>query len=224
MRKISRFLLPIALLLAGLAILLYPAVSSYINQLHSSQAIQSFTDQMEDTADEALLKQLELAQGYNARLSADGMAFGEVSADYYEILDFGNGMMGYIEIPRIDVRLPICHGTDALTLQSGVGHMPQSAFPIGGEGSHAVLTGHTGLPSAQLLTDLYKLEIGDVFHITVGNRTITYTVDQIKTVLPENTGDLRPAAGKDYCTLVTCTPYGINTHRLLVRGVRQVNS
>lgn len=220
----TRILLPAALLLAGLAVLLYPTVSSYINQLHSSQAIQSFTDQVENTADAALERELALAKAYNARLTDSRMDSGEVSADYYDILNFGNGMMGYIEIPRIAVRLPICHGTDAVTLQSGVGHMPQSAFPIGGAGNHAVLTGHTGLPGAQLLTDLHKLAVGDVFHITIGNRTITYTVDQIKTVLPENTEDLKPTAGQDYCTLVTCTPYGINTHRLLVRGVRQVTS
>ena len=132
----------------------------------------------------------------------------------------GDGMMGYIEIPEIDIYLPIYHGVSEEVLSKGIGHMPNSAFPIGGEGNHAVLTGHTGLPSAKLFTDLTELEEGDRFYIHILDLVLCYTVDQIKVVLPNEGQDLSIVPGKDYCTLVTCTPYGINSHRLLVRGIR----
>ena len=139
---------------------------------------------------------------------------------YYSILDFGNGIMGYIQIPGIDVKLPIYHGVSTQVLEKGVGHLPASSFPIRGEGNHAVLTGHTGLPSASLFTDLHKMQQGDQFQVTVGDTVMTYQVDQIKVVLPNETEDLQTVPGEEYCTLVTCTPYGVNSHRLLVRGSR----
>jgi sortase A len=136
----------------------------------------------------------------------------------------GSGLMGYIDIDRINVELPIYHGIEKTVLQVGAGHMPGSSLPIGGDSTHCVLSGHRGLPSAKLFTDLDEIEIGDTFTITILNRCFTYEVDQIKIVLPEEFDDLRTVEGKDYCTLLTCTPYGINTHRLLVRGHRTANA
>lgn len=194
--------------------MLYPAISDYINRMRTSQAIQSFADR--EISNDEELRQLELARAYNASLLT-GL---EPQIPYEQILDFGDGVMGYIEIPTIKVKLPIYHGMSSEVLAKGAGHMPGTAFPIGGEGNHTVLTGHTGLPSAQLFTDLTELKIGDRFSVTVGSCTVTYQVDQIKTVLPSDGSDLVPVPGEDYCTLLTCTPYGINSHRLLVRGHR----
>lgn len=211
-KKITSFM-AILLLLAGLGVLFYPAVSNVINRYNSSYAIARMNQELEP--DEAE-KQLALAREYNENLKrADGETKG-----YDRILNFGNGLMGYICIDKIEVRLPIYHGTDAATLEKGVGHMHESAFPIGGNGNHAVLTGHTGLPSAKLFTDLTELEEGDRFSVVIAGATTVYQVDQIRVVLPSNGKDLQPAADKDYCTLVTCTPYGVNSHRLLVRGFR----
>ncbi len=221
MRKFFRLALPILLLLLGLLVLLYPRISSYINDRHSSKVIQSFTQQIQQTTDTHLQTQLALAEAYNRRLTGTVPDLsGSANADYFAILDFDGGMMGYISIPALKVELPIYHGVGTVALNKGVGHLPQSAFPIGGAGNHAVLVGHTGLPKAKLFTDLNKLRPGDSFHITVGDRKITYVVEQIKTVLPFETEDLRSVPDKDFCTLVTCTPYGVNSHRLLVRGVR----
>lgn len=140
---------------------------------------------------------------------------------YNKILDpAGTGVMGYIDIDKIGVELPIYHGTDSTVLQVGIGHIEGSSLPVGGESTHCVLSGHRGLPSAKLFTDLDELKIGDTFTITVLDRVLIYQVDQIKVVLPEEVADLQIENGKDYCTLVTCTPYGINTHRMLVRGIR----
>lgn len=219
MRKWFSGILPAVLLLAGFLLLLYPWLSNYVNRLHSSHAVQHFSDQLQSAGDDILSQQLRLAQAYNAALDRLGFSQ-EVGEEYGTILNFGNGMMGYISIPCIDVLLPIYHGVSPEVLQKGVGHLPQTAFPIGGAGNHCVLTGHTGLPSARLFTDLCKLEPGDRFSITVGHQTATYQVDQIKIVTPAEIQDLMPVDGQDYCTLVTCTPYGINSHRLLVRGCR----
>ncbi|MBQ8165372.1 MAG: class C sortase [Clostridia bacterium] len=211
----------VVLCLAGVGLLIYPTVSDFINRIHSSRAIQELVVQMEDIPDEELMAQLEYAREYNDRIVDRVFADKNNSLkDYYEILDFANNMMGYIEIEKIDVKLPIYHGVSADVLSKGVGHLPQSTFPIGGEGYHAVLTAHTGLPSAELFTDLVELREGDVFKIYIANEELMYKVDQIKTILPEETEDIVPVPGEDYCTLVTCTPYGINSHRLLVRGTR----
>ena len=215
MGKKTRSLIVIGLLIAGIAVMAYPAFSSYINAIHSSRAVQALSAQLEGTGSAALEEQRRLAAAYN-----DAVSTGAVPGDYGEILDFGNGIMGSLRIPRIDVELPIYHGVSDGVLQKGVGHMPRSAFPIGGAGNHSVLTGHTGLPSARLLTDLTELTEGDRFFLQVLGEELVYEVDQITVVLPYEVDALGAVRGRDYCTLVTCTPYGINSHRLLVRGER----
>ncbi len=226
-RKVTT-ILAVLLILVGVGIMAYPAISNYVNEINGSYAIQELTEQMEKVDSEEIIEQRQRAEAYNEKLSDVQItdifdtSSNQVSDDdeYYEIMDFAQDIMGYIQIPSIDVKLPIYHGTSAEVLAKGVGHLPQSAFPIGGEGNHSVLTGHTGLPSAELFTDIIKLKEGDYFYIHILNRVLAYQVDQIKVVLPEETEELLPVAGKDYCTLVTCTPYGINSHRLLVRGER----
>ena len=203
----------LVLILLGLGIMLYPSISERLNRVHSAQVIQSFSEEIRD--DPNVLRQMELALAYNDSLREG--AVGTLS--YEDVLDFGNGIMGYIEIPKISVKLPIYHGTGTHVLAKGVGHMEGTAFPVGGAGNHAVLTGHTGLPSAQLFTQLDQLQIGDLFYVTIGNRVIEYRVDQILVVLPQDGSELAAVPDMDYCTLLTCTPYGINSHRLLVRGV-----
>lgn len=199
--------------MTGVGVLVYPLVSDYINQLHGSYAIQALQEQVGQATNEQLAEQRRLAQDYNADPKNS-------SVSYQDILDYGGGIMGYIDISSIDVHLPIYHGVDSDILAKGVGHLPESDFPIGGEGYHAVLTGHTGLPGAHLFTDLTELSEGDEFSIHILEQELVYRVDQITVVLSHETGELTPQAGKDYCTLVTCTPYGINSHRLLVRGAR----
>lgn len=204
------------LLLAGIAILLYPSISSLVNKLNGSHAVQQLTQQLEDQNQSALDRHRKMAESYNNSLRG-----GEPCPHAYDdILDFGSGILGSIEIPAIHVNLPIYHGIDDTVLAKGVGHMPGTAFPIGGEGNHTVLTGHTGLPSAELFTGLDRLSEGDLFYISILGQTLAYEVDSIQTVLPEETHSLQSIPGGDYCTLVTCTPYGINSHRLLVRGRR----
>lgn len=213
-KKITVFL-SVLLLLIGVLVMAYPSVSSFINRQNGSYAIAEFDSiiaQMEHSEIEALL---ELAREYNLAIAA-----GIQPEGYEEILNLAGGMMGYIEIPKISVYLPIYHGVSEEVLAKGIGHMPSSAFPIGGVGNHSVLTGHTGLPSAELFTDLIELKEGDVFYIHILNEVLSYQVDQIKVVLPSEGQDLAIVGGEDYCTLVTCTPYGINSHRLLVRGIR----
>ena len=206
-------ILAAALLLAGMGVLAYPFVSDYINQLHGSYAIQALQEQVGQATNAQLAEQRRLAQEYNADPN-------HAAVSYRDVMDYGGGIMGYIDIPSIDVHLPIYHGVDSDVLAKGVGHLPESDFPIGGEGYHAVLTGHTGLPGAHLFTDLTELKEGDEFSIHILEQELVYRVDQITVVLSHETGDLTPQTGRDYCTLVTCTPYGINSHRLLVRGIR----
>lgn len=211
----------VVMCIAGLALILYPTVSDFINRIHSSHAIQEFIVNIDDLSEEEKQREIKEAEEYNQRM-LDGVYadVGNRLKDYYEILDFANGMMGYIEIEKIDVELPIYHGVSAEVLSKGVGHIPQSTFPVGGKGYHPVLTAHTGLPSAELFTDLVELTEGDVFRIHIADRELIYKIDQIKVVLPHEVNDIQPVPDDDYCTLVTCTPYGINSHRLLVRGVR----
>ena len=209
-RKV-RYLTVIALLLAGIGVMAYPPLSQYINALHASRAVQSYRAQLESAGTDALREQRQLAEAYNSGTAADR---------YEQILDFGNGVMGYLRIPDIGVELSIYHGVSDAVLQKGVGHLPTSALPIGGAGNHCVLTGHTGLPGAQLFTELTELAVGDLFYLHVLDETLVYAVDRITVVLPHETDALAPVGGRDYCTLVTCTPYGINSHRLLVRGER----
>lgn len=217
MKKILPWVAFGLLLTVGLGLLAYPAVSNYVNRINGSHAIQVLSDALSVTDLEERNRQRELAQRYNRGLLGGDT---EAAEDYDAILNFGNGVMGYLEIPDIQVSLPIYHGTGEETLSRGLGHMPQSAFPIGGEGNHAAIVGHTGLPSAKMLDDLVKLETGDAFSVTVLDQTLYYCVDQILVVEPNDSQALLPVAGEDYCTIVTCTPYGVNSHRLLVRGTR----
>lgn len=199
------------LLLAGVGLLAYPAVSNWVNTRRGSYVVTRLHQQLV-SADEAFLQQqLQLARDYNA---------GRGEQPYADILDFGDGVMGVLRIPSLQLELPIYHGVSQTVLSKGVGHLPQSDFPVGGSGCHSVLTGHTGLVSARLLTDLEKLQPGDLFYVDILEQTLQYTVDQITVVLPDQEEALAPVEGEDYCTLVTCTPYGVNSHRLLVRGTR----
>lgn len=207
-------MLTVLLLIAGVCVLAYPAVSNWINNLNASHAIQELQTNLE-SAD--ITEQRHMAEIYNQKIRNSEDITEE---EYNDILNIANGIMGYLQIPKIEVNLPIYHGISEEVLAKGAGHMPQTAFPIGGEGNHAVLTGHTGLPSAELFTDLAQLQEGDTFSICILGETLAYQVDQIKVVLPSEGQDLVPVPGEDYCTLVTCTPYGVNSHRLLVRGQR----
>lgn len=212
--------------IVGLSVLLYPAISEYINSKHASRVIAEYNDKLSDSSKDELEAIFAAAEDYNNRLRNKPMAFFDPSlvSGYDDILDItGTGIMGYIDIDKINVELPIYHGIAKEVLQVGAGHLTGTSLPVGGESTHCVLSGHRGLPSAKLFTDLDELEIGDVFTITVLDRCFTYRIDQIKTVLPDEYSDLQITDGKDYCTLLTCTPYGINSHRLLVRGVRIEN-
>lgn len=205
----------VLLLLVGIGVMAYPVISQFVNRQNGSYAIMEFQNRVQEMGEDEMDEQFRLAEAYNL-----AVASGEQPENYEDILNLAGGMMGYIEIPEIDVYLPVYHGVSEEVLSRGVGHMPSTAFPIGGEGNHSVLTGHTGLPSAELFTDLNELEEGDRFYIHILNEVLCYQVDQIKVVLPSEGQDLSIVTGKDYCTLVTCTPYGINSHRLLVRGIR----
>ena len=213
--------------LLALGLTLYPVISNYVNQKYASQIHTAYQEVMEQADDSELLKAKELADAYNhtlvpgatAAYSQEGLQ--AASADYDSQLDVaGNGIMGYVEIPKIQVNLPIYHGTEAEVLDRGVGHLLGSSLPVGGENTHTVLSGHSGMASQKMFTDLEQLTPGDIFYLNVLNETLAYQVTEINTVLPYETELLGIAPGEDLCTLVTCTPYGVNTHRLLVRGSR----
>ena len=210
--------------LVGLGFLLYPTVSNLWNRAHQSRAIATYTKQVEKLDDSQNKEMLKAARKYNKSLlkKSDHWKLSKKDKKKYEsLLDVsGTGIMGYIEVPKIDCSLPIYHGTDEGALQIAIGHLEGSSLPVGGKSTHCVLSGHRGLPSARLFTDLDQMEEGDVFVLNVLGRKLAYEVDQIKVVLPDEMSDLEIVQGKDLCTLVTCTPYGINTHRLLVRGHR----
>ena len=229
MKKKSSFVtaILIASLLAGALLLLYPTVSDYWNSFHQSRAIASYAEQVADLDDNTYDQIWADARAYNETLdnSTSRFVMTEEQKKIYEALlnIADNGVMGYIEIPKIKCNLPIYHGTDEAVLQIAIGHVQGSSLPAGGESTHCVLSGHRGLPSAKLFSDLDQLTEGDVFLLRVLDETLTYEVDQIRTVLPDELDDLAIEEGKEYCTLVTCTPYGINSHRLLVRGHRVEN-
>ena len=229
MKKKSSFVtaILIAALLAGALLLLYPTVSDYWNSFHQSRAIASYAEQVADLDDTTYDQIWADARAYNETLdnSTSRFVMTEEQKKIYEALlnIADNGVMGYIEIPKIKCNLPIYHGTDEAVLQIAIGHVQGSSLPAGGESTHCVLSGHRGLPSAKLFSDLDQLTEGDVFLLRVLDETLTYEVDQIRTVLPDELDDLAIEEGKEYCTLVTCTPYGINSHRLLVRGHRVEN-
>lgn len=220
-------ILLVVVLIAGLSLLLYPPVSNYWNSLRQTTAITHYDESISKLDTEQYETLWNAAQAYNqALLERDNpyMLTETLKAEYEQVLDLsGIGVMGYIEIPEIDVSLPIYHGTEESVLQVAVGHIEWSSLPVGGAGSHCVLSGHRGLPSAKLFTNLDKLQVGDMFMLRVLNEVLTYEVDQILIVEPHESGDLQMIDGEDFCTLVTCTPYGINTHRLLVRGHRVEN-
>ena len=217
-------LLLILILLAGVSLLLYPTVSDYWNSFHQSRAIASYAEQVANIDDAQYEELWDAARDYNQSLlhrPNDFILSDEQQEIYKSLLDIGgNGIMGYIEIPMIDVMLPIYHGTKESVLQIAVGHLDWTSLPVGGAGSHCVLSGHRGLPSARLFTDLDKLKVGDVFMLHVLNEILTYEIDQILIVEPQDTDPLLIEPGKDLCTMITCTPYGINSHRMLVRGHR----
>ena len=217
-------LLLFLILLAGLSLLLYPSVSNYWNSLHQTRAIATYAEEVANLNQDQYDEIWAAAESYNASLTNRVNAYQLSDAqkeEYQQLLNVsGIGVMGYIEIPSIDCSLPIYHGTEESVLQTAVGHLEWSSLPVGGESTHCVLSGHRGLPSARLFTNLDKLREGDTFLLRVLDETLTYEVDQILIVEPQDTAALEIVEGQDYCTLVTCTPYGINTHRLLVRGHR----
>ena len=214
----------ILIFLVGLGFISYPTVSNLWNQAHQSRAIATYSKQVEKLDDSENKKMLKAARKYNKSLlkKSDHWKLSKKDKKKYEsLLDVsGTGIMGYIEVPKIDCSLPIYHGTDEGALQIAIGHLEGSSLPVGGKNTHCVLSGHRVLPSARLFTDLDQMEEGDIFILNILGRKLAYEVDQIRVVLPEEMSDLEVIEGKDLCTLVTCTPYGINTHRLLVRGHR----
>ena len=218
----------VLLLLAGVSLLLYPSLSDYWNSMHQTRAIASYAETVSQLDTAQYDEMWKAAQDYNRSLAQRETAFAltdEQKAAYESLLDVsGLGVMGYIEIPEIDCSLPIYHGTEESVLQVAVGHLEWSNLPVGGEGTHCVLSGHRGLPSAKLFTNLDKLAVGDTFLLRVLDEVLTYEIDQILIVEPEQVDAFGIVPGEDYCTLVTCTPYGINTHRLLVRGHRVENT
>ena len=223
MRKNLSTIILILIFLVGLSVMLYPSVSDAVNRKHQSRAVAGYAEKVEQLSDADYQTYFDAADAYNRQLNTTPNAVykPDLVSGYAQTLDIsGTGIMGYITIPKISVELPIYHGTDEGVLQVAAGHLEGSSLPVGGAGTHAVISAHRGLPSAKLFTNLDELEVGDRFTITVLNRVLTYEVDQISIVLPTEIDQLLPTEGMDYVTLMTCTPYGINTHRLLVRGKR----
>lgn len=224
LKKNGITILLLLILLAGLCLLLYPIVSDYWNSFHQSRAIASYSEAVTKIDDSLYDQMLEEAAVYNTTLVGNGIYYNMTELDlerYESELDItGTGIMGYVEIPTISCTLPIYHGSDEAVLQIAVGHLEGTSLPVGGENTHCVLSGHRGLPSAKLFSDIDQLVVGDRFMLRVLDEVLTYEVDLISIVLPDEFEKLEIENGKDLCTLVTCTPYGVNTHRLLVRGHR----
>ena len=227
-RKIILILTAVIGFILALGIALYPMVSTIYNEQHQSKIHTQFLQQVENTDDSKLQEALQNAKAYNATL-AGGIsdnafskdALSGASAEYAGLLNVtGRGIMGYVSVPKINVTLPIYHGTDSGTLERGIGHLLGTSLPVGGDSTHSVLTAHSGMASQRMFSDLPQLKEGDVFYLEILGETLAYQVDQIKTVLPHDTTYLGIEAEQDLCTLVTCTPFGVNTHRLLVRGHR----
>ena len=223
MRKHLSSIILCVVFLIGLSLLLYPVLSNLVNERSQSRAIATYEDGLSTLTKEDYTAFWQAAQEYNANLTAGvgSTLTAEQQVDYDAVLDpTGTGIMGYVEIPCIRVSLPMYHGVSEHVLQIGAHHLPGSSLPVGGEGTHCVLSGHRGLPSARLFTDLDQVGVGDCFLLHIMDETLAYQVDQIRIVEPAEVKDLAIVPGEDYCTLVTCTPYGVNTHRLLVRGHR----
>ena len=218
--KISLYLI----LILGLSLLLYPSFSDWWNSFHSSHAIASYSEQVANLDEDKYAQLWDSAWAYNQTLLDRSNTYvlpEELKEEYNQLLDVsGNGIMGYIEIPSLKVVLPIYHGTDEGVLQVAIGHLEWTSLPVGGSNTHCVISGHRGLPSARLFTDLDKMAEKDIFLLRVLDEVLTYEVDQIRIVEPYQTEELLIQEGEDLCTLVTCTPYAVNTHRLLVRGRR----
>lgn len=214
--------------LVGAGLIAYPSFSNWWNSFHQSRAVASYMETVTNLSTEEYENMIMRAEEYNARITESGIRWNmteEEEKEYNSELNISeSGIMGYVDIPKVNIKLPIYHGTDEAILQVAVGHLSGTSLPVGGKGTHCVISGHRGLPSARLFTDIDKLIEGDTFTMTVLNRTVTYEVDQIRIVEPTDLSDLQIDKNKDYCTLVTCTPYGINTHRLLVRGHRVDNA
>lgn len=224
MRKHASTIFLILILVVGLSLMLYPSLSNWWNEAHQSRAIAAYSQEVSKLDENRYDELWQQAWEYNRSLVGRENAYlldDSQKAEYERLLDVsGMGIMGYIEIPSLKVSLPIYHGTEESVLQVAVGHLEWTSLPVGGESTHCVLSGHRGLPSAKLFTDLDRLVVGDRFRLGVLDQVLTYEVDQILIVEPQDTEALLIEEGKDLCTLVTCTPYGINTHRLLVRGHR----
>ncbi len=231
MRRRLPVVLAAIVCLAGLGVLLYPTISNWWNLWMQSSLITEYERKVEELDTEQFTEIYDAAKAYNEKLFQLGISFANVDANderlsvngqnYDQLLNInGNGVMGYVIIEKIGVRLAISHGTEDEVLHDGVGHLKGSSLPVGGESTHAALFGHRGLPSALLFTDLDQMEIGDYFQVNILGRVLNYQVDQILVIEPHETDPLEIVEGKDYVTLVTCTPYAVNTHRLLIRGVR----
>lgn len=227
MNKHRSTILLVIVFLAGLSLLLYPSVSDYWNSRHQSRAIAGYVEDVANLDEDNKQKMLDEAIAYNQALPSRENLYAlseEQTAVYEDLLDLtGTGIMGYIEIPSLNISLPIYHGTDDAVLQIAVGHLEWTSLPVGGESTHCVVSGHRGLPSAKLFTDLDNLVLGDIFMFRVMDEILTYEVDQILIVEPDDVSALEIVEGEDLCTLLTCTPYGVNSHRLLVRGHRIAN-
>ena len=229
MKKIVKVLRGVGYLIA-FSLILYPVVSNYVNQLHSTTIATDYEQEVSHLSEDLENEMIEQAREYNKSLIgissfidpfSDTEGIQTEDDVYNNLLKIDDTkMMGYIDIPKIDIVLPVYHGTSESVLQSGVGHLKNTSLPVGGKSSHAVVSGHRGLANAKIFTDLNKMELGDVFYIKILHHTFAYQVDQILTVLPSETDALQIEKGKDYVTLVTCTPYAVNTHRLRVRGTR----
>ncbi|MDO4437688.1 MAG: class C sortase [Coriobacteriaceae bacterium] len=226
-----RLIAPLLVMLLGLAICAYPFVSAFLYSWDVSHSVEAYNEQMKDVSQTQAQRELGRAHDFNRLIAPSGGAYGprEVSAEeeralaqlpYDDLLNFGDGLMGYIVIPSLNRTLPIFHGTEEALLQKGVGHLEGTSLPVGGSGSHAVLTGHSGLPSAPIFTGIGQLDEGELIYIKIFGETFAYRVTGHRKVLPEDTSGLDIKAGKDLLTLVTCTPYGINSHRLLVEAER----
>lgn len=224
MKKHLSTIILILIFCIGLSLLLYPSLSDYWNSFHQSRAVATYAEAVADINNDVYEELWESAEDYNREIAKSGILWKlseSEEAEYENQLKITDtGIMSYIEIPKINCSLPIYHGTDESVLQMAVGHLAGTSLPVGGESTHCVLSGHRGLPSAKLFTNLDKLIVGDTFMIRTLDEVLTYEVDQILIVLPNELDALQIEEGEDYCTLVTCTPYGINTHRLLVRGHR----
>ena len=226
MKKHLSTIILVFIFFIGLSVLLYPTVANYVNSKHQSRAIAAYVEAMSHYDPDKYKAELDAADAYNQSLIGNTKRFSPSEEEleaYHHMLGADNTAIGYLEIPCIGVDLPMYLGTEESVLQVGIGGMPGTSLPVGGPSTHAVLTGHRGLPSSRLLTDLDQVQVGDIFTMFVLNEMLTYQVDQIKIVLPHEMDDLAIVEGEDYCTLVTCTPYGINTHRMLVRGHRVEN-